>query len=194
MSKIITQKCKVENCESPGRLTGKSKKRYFTRGYCGKHYSQLCKIQPLSWKSKTANRHILYTTYRGMKERCYNNNSISYIWYGARGITVCDRWLGKDGFWNFVEDMGKRPEGHTLDRIDNTKEYSPDNCKWSTVRYQNANRRNSNDITGVSYSKRDKLWVAKLTVNGLYVMRKSFKAYNDAVKYRREAESIYLKG
>ena len=52
-----------------------------------------------------------------MKQRCFNSNSSDYKYYGARGITVCQRWL--DDFWNFVEDMGERPTGHTLDREDN---------------------------------------------------------------------------
>jgi len=84
-----------------------------------------------------------YTTWQGMKSRCYNPKQISYKNYGAKGITVCDRWLeyGK-GFLNFIEDIGKKPSPeYTLDRIDGTKGYSKENCRWETRSIQNKNRR-----------------------------------------------------
>jgi hypothetical protein len=76
-----------------------------------------------------------------MKRRCYEQNHRGYSRYGGRGITVCDRWLDKEhGFENFFEDMGPAPEGYQLDRIDGTKGYSPQNCKWSSIFEQNRNR------------------------------------------------------
>ncbi len=83
--------------------------------------------------------HPYYAVYSSMKTRCYNPEAEPYRWYGARGITVCDRWL--QSFWNFVEDMGERPEGFTLERLDNNKNYSPDNCVWASVQDNNKNRR-----------------------------------------------------
>ena len=60
----------------------------------------------------TKKEHYLYSTYARMKQRCYDPGDPGYPYYGGRGITVCQRWL--DDFWNFVEDMGERPEGFTL--------------------------------------------------------------------------------
>lgn len=75
-----------------------------------------------------------------MKQRCLNPNNNQFHNYGARGITVCDRWL--DSFENFYNDMGEPPtSSHSLDRIDNDRGYSPDNCRWATPSEQTYNRR-----------------------------------------------------
>lgn len=76
----------------------------------------------------------LYSIYSGMKQRCYNPNGQPYPLYGGRGITICDEWLGDNGLQNFFDwslSHGYN-ENLTIDRIDSSKGYSPDNCQWIT--------------------------------------------------------------
>ena len=89
-----------------------------------------------------ANNRVLdpiYQTWKGIKQRCNNPNSDAYIHYGGRGITVCERWSAS--FSNFRDDMGERPEGMSLDRIDTNGNYEPNNCRWAGFQTQVANRR-----------------------------------------------------
>ncbi len=83
-------------------------------------------------------RSPIYYAWNTMKGRCSNPKSHKYPYYGARGIKVCDRWRD---FENFYADMGDRPEGLTLGRIDNDGDYEPSNCRWETYYQQTHNRR-----------------------------------------------------
>lgn len=86
----------------------------------------------------------LYGLFTSMHTRCHNRNNNNYQNYGGRGITVCDEWCGKDGFYNFLKWSLENgwSYGLTLDRVDNDKGYSPDNCRWTSWEVQRINKRN----------------------------------------------------
>ena len=96
-----------------------------------------------------------YASYYAMKSRCLNEKNKQYRHYGGRGIKVCDRWLEKpNGLLNFLNDMGPRPKGKSLDRINNNEGYFPGNCRWATSRQQCNNKRNNVKVEyeGVFYN------------------------------------------
>ena len=96
-----------------------------------------------------------YRIWKNMRGRCLNKNSKDYPYYGGRGITVCERW---NDFKNFIDDMGKKPNGHSLDRIDNSKGYSPCNCRWATKLEQMNNIRTNQILTIDGVSKPLPVW------------------------------------
>lgn len=96
-----------------------------------------------------------YKVWATMKSRCRNPKVGCYASYGARDITVCERW---DKFENFIEDMGRAPAGMSLDRIDNNRGYSPDNCGWATRIEQARNRRDNRIITHAGISRTLQEW------------------------------------
>lgn len=87
-------------------------------------------------KNKThgmSNKTRTYRTWKEMRQRCNNPNATQYKWYGGKGISICSEW---NDYTRFLSDMGERPEGHTLDRIDPDKGYSKENCRWATPKQQ----------------------------------------------------------
>lgn len=127
-------------------LVAGCKKYAYGSGYCCGHYAQYKKYGYIKYEKLMKNTgrssHKLYNTWLSMKDRCNNPHNRCYKNYGGRGIKVCDRWQEHGtGFDNFLSDMGDRPDGCSLDRIDNDGDYCPENCKWSTKISQNLNKR-----------------------------------------------------
>jgi len=85
-----------------------------------------------------------YICWAHIKARCFNPKDHHFPIYGGRGIAVCERWLN---FENFLADMGEKPQGMTIERIDNNKDYEPGNCRWATTKEQNRNKRNNRIVT-----------------------------------------------
>ena len=135
-----------------------------------------------------------YSKWCDIKARCYNPNKKNYKWYGARGIKMCDEWI--NNFNKFLEDMGKCPEGCSLDRIDTKGNYEPSNCRWVdnySIQAVNKNLKSTNKsgVTGVCYLKKNKKWRADIAFNKKRVYLGLYKEKEDAIKARKEAEKKY---
>lgn len=136
-----------------------------------------------------------YGVWEGMVQRCTNPKSYGYKSYGGRGITICERWLGKDGFLNFLSDMGEKPDKLTLDRIDVNGNYCKDNCHWADSSTQGFNTRlcknNTSGRTGVSWDKSRNRWCASIMKNFKKIHLGRFENFDDAVKAREQGELKY---
>jgi len=114
-----------------------------------------------------------FRAWNRIKDRCYNQNHKSYHDYGGRGITVCQRW--RDDFRNFLADMGKRPSPkHSLDRIKNSGNYEPDNCRWATRKEQANNTRWNRQITWRGRTMTMAQWADELGM-GDYIIESRLK-------------------
>ncbi len=130
--------------------------------------------------------HRFFSTWNTMKSRCYNPKYKQYEEYGGRGITVCEEWLDTKNFLDWCETTHPNTEGVSLDRIDNDKGYSPENCRWADKTTQAINQRimknNTSGFVGIT-SKGTK-WVARIAINNKRVCLGTFPTIKEASQAR----------
>jgi hypothetical protein len=146
--------------------------------------------------AKGGSRSVENYTYNHMLSRCYNPLTRGYKNYGGRGIKVCDEWIGPDGFQNFLDHIGHRPEGdYSLDRINVNKDYEPGNVRWASYAVQARNRRlfesNKSGIAGVWFNDKTKKWLVTITVTYKKIHIKSTDDFFEACCARKSAEILY---
>lgn len=135
-----------------------------------------------------------YKTWLSMKERCTNPNSQSYKEYGGVGVLVCERWI--NSFENFLEDMGVRPRGMSLNRINSVNLYSKETCEWASCSLQGYDQKirntNTSGKTGVSYNNRQQKWCSYIHKDNKRIHLGFFELKEDAIKARLIAEIQYF--
>lgn len=150
--------CKVLGCSKPIHVQA--------RRLCRMHYRRLMVGGSIGGAEPLRDIHGLsrtptYVSWNAMLDRCTNAHHKNYPGYGGRGITVCERWLR---FTNFYVDMGDRPGGMTLDRIDNDGNYEPGNCRWATPEEQSSNQ--TRNTHGAKLSEKDVVEIKGLCSQG----------------------------
>lgn len=186
----MSKECSVGGCSKEAKQ----------KGMCYSHYYRLRQYgDPLAkgvmnLRGEYSEHPREYRCWDHMKQRCCNPKNEAYRLYGGRGIKVCERWIEKpDGFHNFLQDMGERPEGCSLDRIDVNGDYTPDNCRWanqSIQAYNQQSREHSTKYTGISVSRYvngSPIFVANITKD-YKLYRKEFDDIMDALIWRAEKE------
>lgn len=141
-----------------------------------------------------------YYSYSHMKDRCLNKNADGFDNYGGRGISICQRWLEKDGkgFLNFVSDLGERPENLTLDRINVDGNYEPPNCRWSDWETQSRNKRkhkaNKSGVTGIHWNTERNKWHVQFRAKFKTFYLGLYDNLEEAKEMRKFVEKLYKDG
>ena len=182
------RKCSLEGCNN----------FHFAKDFCRKHFERFKAHGDPNFVKLKVERHGMYNTkehkaWSEMKYRCYNKNATSYSRYGALGIEVCEKWI--NSFTSFYEDMGKCPEGYSLDRINPEGNYTPENCRWADVYTQARNKKsNTNSKTGIRgvYFIQNK-WIVKISAYKKDIYVGSFDTKEEAIGARKQAEKKYWK-
>jgi len=183
--KIKPNCCSVDGCDKP---------KPYKKGLCDMHYQRLSNngdVNLVQKRREGQTEHPLYNTYHGMRKRCLQETDKDYHRYGGRGIKICERWSGVDGFFNFIEDIGERPDGYTLDRKDTNGDYTPENCRWADINTQGLNKRNVKHRGVIFYQSLNK-YRARITVDKISYELGMFKDLEEAIEVRKQAENKYL--
>lgn len=148
MSTILQTKCNVDGCT---KITNNRNRICPTHRWRFKKYGEYepsC-LEKREWHGMSGTE--TYKIWQGMIGRCYNKNRRKYYLYGGKGIKVCDRW--RHSFKNFLEDMGEKPQGMTLDRINSNENYCKENSRWATYTVQNQNVKRREGYKGINKNK-----------------------------------------
>lgn len=130
---------------------------------CGCHKNKLTSLRAIARNTTHGlSKNRLHHVWWSMLQRCQNPSHKSWKWYGGKGITVCDSWQTFDGF---ISDMGFPKDGMTLDRIDGSKGYTKENCRWATMKTQQNNRSNNHKVTIDGITKNLCQWAEESGVN-----------------------------
>ena len=182
--------------------TSKQKATYglFQCQYCGKEFETTVQSVKcgdtkscgcISKETSTTHglcHHRFYHTWYSMTYRCNNPKDKGYKDYGGRGITVCEEWLDVANFVAWAESTHPNVKGVSLDRIDNDKGYSPENCRWADASTQALNQRvmnsNKSGYVGIYYYKKYNTWGANIRINKILKQIGSFKTKEEAVLAR----------
>lgn len=192
------KRCIVEGCGREAHSKGMCNKHYLHNRRYGTPYTHTTEYGLLKAYKKE------YDSYRAMKNRCLCPTDSNYPRWGGRGIKICDRWLGGDGFKHFLKDMGPRPTkktktGHyeyTLDRVDPNGDYCPENCRWANRHTQIGNTRKAieHGLQGIYYRKDrndSRPWCANFKYGDVR-LTKCFYTKEAAIQQRIIWENEYL--
>lgn len=149
--------CRCECGSEKAVLEGNMKTGKTVSCGCFRTESQALRITHGKSKSRE------YKTWSHVIDRCVNPNSKNYIHYGGRGIAMCERW--RNSFQAFLDDMGERPHGTEIERIDNEKGYFPDNCRWATRLEQMQNTRLTRNLTMNGVTKCLSQWARDIGIS-----------------------------
>lgn len=134
----------------------------------GQYISDMAKLE---WSNKR-----LYSIYRGIIQRCYNHNEKSYRWYGGKGVKLCEEWLKEPLSFEIWALNNGYKDNLTIDRIDSEKDYSPDNCRWSTA-LDNAKYKSTTrvlEVDDVAYTGREWADVLDIGTNTVNLMLRQY--------------------
>jgi len=162
------------DCGASVSVNGSCLRRGATKS-CGCYQKDVARAAGDRTKTHGKTKTTTYNVWTSMVQRCNNENAKDYPRYGAIGITVCEEW---HTFENFLRDMGERPSGMSLDRINNNSGYSKANCRWTDAKTQQRNKRNTSMLThnGESMTLQD--WAERIGMNPITLADRIYKGWS----------------